>query len=258
MTAEGNHRLRIRFAKHGPIRFTSHRDLARVWERASAPSSRGLLAGVLPHPRISFGLALATGHESTAEYLDVELEDEVDLERLPLLSAVPDGADAVAVLEVERGEPSLQEAVTSCTWQFELPGVERHWLEAVVSDLLARREIPIRRKRKGNEINADLRPGIRRLRVAGIPEGTELVAELNTGPTGGRPGRIDPRRRRRARPVRRAPDPSVDRARRRAPGTGSRAVAALDARHGACFMREELTHVRIRNQAPGRFVRWRL
>jgi radical SAM-linked protein len=191
MTAEGNSRLRIRFAKHGPIRFISHRDLARVWERGLRRAELPLAysQGYSPHPRISFGLALSTGYESHAEYLDVEVEGEVDLEGLPrrMGEQLPEGVDPLAVVRVEPGEESLQAAVTSCTWVFELPGVERHWLEAVVADLLARPEIPIRRNRRGTEIDADLRPGIRRLRVEGTPSGTQLTAELTTGPQGGRP-----------------------------------------------------------------------
>ena len=191
MTAEGNHRIRIRFAKLGRIRFISHRDLARVWERAlrRAELPVAYSQGYSPHPRISFGLALATGYESIAEYLDVEVEEEVPLEGLVerLAQHLPSGVQPVAVVRHVPGEPSLQEAVTSCTWHFELPGVQRQWLEAVVADLLARKEIPIRRNRKGTEIDADLRPGIRRLRVEATPSGCQLTAELNTGPEGARP-----------------------------------------------------------------------
>jgi len=191
VTAEGNSRLRIRFAKTGRIRFISHRDLARVWERALRRAELPLAysQGYSPHPKLSFGLALATGYESAAEYLDVEVEGELELDGIArrLGEHLPDGVDVVGVVPVAAGEPSLQEAVTSCTWQVELPGVERHWLEAVVSDLLARPEIPIRRNRKGTEIDADLRPGIRRLRVEGTPSGTQMTAELSTGPSGARP-----------------------------------------------------------------------
>src|SRR5688572_17931165 len=139
MTAEGNSRLRIRYAKVGRIRFIGHRDLARVWERAlrRAELPVAYSQGYSPHPRISFGLALSTGYESTAEYLDVEVEGEVPVDGLVdrLGQHLPDGVEPMAIVPHPAGEPSLQEAVTSCTWAFELPGVQRQWLEAVVDDL---------------------------------------------------------------------------------------------------------------------------
>ena len=68
-------KLRLRYAKLGKVRFTSHRDTARVWERAlrRAGVPVATSAGFTPRPRVSFGLALPTGAESIAEYLDVEV-----------------------------------------------------------------------------------------------------------------------------------------------------------------------------------------
>ena len=63
-------RVRIRFAKLGKIRWTSHRDVARMWERAFRRVQLPVAysAGFSPRPRVSFGLALPTGYESVAEY----------------------------------------------------------------------------------------------------------------------------------------------------------------------------------------------
>ena len=68
-------RLRIRFSKVGKIRFTSHRDVARMWERALRRSGLPVARsqGFNPRPLLAFGLALPTGAESLAEYLDVSL-----------------------------------------------------------------------------------------------------------------------------------------------------------------------------------------
>ena len=70
-------RLRVRYAKLGKVRFTSHRDTARIWERALRRVGLRVATsgGFTPRPRVSFGLALPTGAESLAEYLDVELVD---------------------------------------------------------------------------------------------------------------------------------------------------------------------------------------
>src|SRR5580692_8005974 len=92
-------RVRFRFSKTGKVRFTSHRDVARMWERALRRSRVpvALSQGFSPHPLLSFGLALPPGCESRGEYLDARLEeariDDVPLGDLPaqLTLLLPDG-----------------------------------------------------------------------------------------------------------------------------------------------------------------------
>lgn len=69
-------KLRVRATKIGKVRFTSHRDAARMWERAlrRAGLPVAFTEGFTPRPKISFGLALPTGAESIAEYVDIELQ----------------------------------------------------------------------------------------------------------------------------------------------------------------------------------------
>src|SRR5262245_55576125 len=118
-------RVRIRFSKLGKVRFTSHRDTARIWERAlrRAELPVAYTEGFSPRPRVSFGLALSTGHESLGEYLDVDLDEcEVDVNGLEARfdPALPVGFTAQGATVVEPGTTSLQEAVTACTWRMEV------------------------------------------------------------------------------------------------------------------------------------------
>ena len=71
-------KLRIRYQKLGKVRFTSHRDAARIWERAIRRTGFPVAysEGFSPRPRLSFGLALSTGHESLADYLDITVDPE--------------------------------------------------------------------------------------------------------------------------------------------------------------------------------------
>src|SRR5438067_13076726 len=79
-----NTKVRIRFCKLGKVRFTSHRDVARIWERAlrRATLPVAYTEGFSPHPKLSFGLALSNGHESLGEYLDVDLAAPVDVDSI--------------------------------------------------------------------------------------------------------------------------------------------------------------------------------
>src|SRR4029077_7165483 len=98
MRGDSGFPVRIRFSKRGRVRFISHRDVARAFERAFRIEELPLAftEGFSPRPKVSFGLALSVGHESEAEYLDVELTESVDVDALPerLTPALPEGMPA--------------------------------------------------------------------------------------------------------------------------------------------------------------------
>ncbi len=190
-------RVRLRFAKRGKVRFTSHRDVVRLWERAlrRAVLPVAYSGGFRPRPKLSFGLALSTGHESVAEYLDVELADGVaaavdDLpERLSL--ELPVGIDVLAAAPIEPGHPSLQEQVQTCTWRIEALDLEPLGAQRLVDAALVAEELVVARSRKGREVTDDLRPAVRCVTVVGPTSGgTELEAELAVHPRSVRPAEL--------------------------------------------------------------------
>ncbi len=191
-------RVRLRFTKLGKVRFTSHRDVARMWERGlrRAGLPVALTEGFRPRPKLSFGLALSTGHESLAEYLDVELAgplDAVGLADLPtrLSPELPVGIDVVAAAEVVPGQASLQEEVDSCRWRIEALGADVERARTLVDAALAADELVICRQRKGREVTDDLRPAVLSLAVVGpVPGGCELEAELAVHPRSVRPAEL--------------------------------------------------------------------
>lgn len=179
-------KLRVRATKIGKVRFTSHRDAARMWERAlrRAGLPVAFTEGFTPRAKISFGLALPTGAESIAEYVDIELQrdvaaDDVDLDTLPgrLSGALPNGFDVLAAVVREAGAESLQEAVTSCTWQLWSPLLTAdHHRDA--ARLMESGELVLERERKGKRSADDVRPMLLDLRPD--PTGDRLIADLVT------------------------------------------------------------------------------
>jgi radical SAM-linked protein len=192
-------RVRIRFAKVGKVRWTSHRDIARMWERAFRRIGFPVAytAGFSPRPRVSFGLALPTGHESVAEYLDVDVSPgaAVDVDHLPatLSEALPGGVDALVAAAVPAGCPSLQEEVYASTWRWSVmaPGVGAPVLEGRLDDLLSRTEVTVTRRRKGGEVTEDIRPAILSLRATEAADGIMgLEGELAARPRSLRPSDV--------------------------------------------------------------------
>ncbi len=185
-------RIRIRFTETGKVRFVSHRDVARLFERALRKLRLPVAysEGFSPRPKLSFGLALTVAHESEAEYLDVELTERPDVEGLPsaLSAALPVGIDVVGVAELEPGAASLQQAITSCNWRIEVLGAPPARVTAAVAEALAASELPLERVRKGKTAITDVRPAILDLEVVGpTGGGVELGAHLATTPVSLRP-----------------------------------------------------------------------
>ena len=193
--------LRLRFAKLGKVRFTSHRDVARIFERSlrRAEIPVAYTQGFSPRPKVSFGLALSTGHESLAEYLDVALDgaapsvEHLDPDELAetLTTVLPTGMAVVAARILATAGDSLQQAVTSCSWEIEVPDVDLQTATGHVDDALAADSIVVTRERKGKEITEDLRPHVLDLEVTGASaSGVALRAELGTQPRGLRPSEL--------------------------------------------------------------------
>ena len=130
-------KLRVRFAKRGRLRFTSHRDFQRAFERAvrRAELPVAFSHGFSPHPKISYAGAAPTGAASEAEYLEISLTHERDAEqvRAALDEALPPGLDVLEV--VVAGPGALAERLEASEWQIALPGADPEAAAAAVADV---------------------------------------------------------------------------------------------------------------------------
>jgi len=199
MRGDSGFPVRLRFTEVGKVRFVSHRDVARAFERAFRMEALPLAftAGFSPRPKVSFGLALSVGHESVAEYLDVELREPVDVDPLvPRLSAaLPEGIDVTGAVRLVDRAPALQESVSAVEYRMSVAGadgvsVPEVELRAIARAALARAELPVTRTRKGREGVDDIRPVIRTLEVDRHDDDVVLLADLATRPRGARPREV--------------------------------------------------------------------
>jgi radical SAM-linked protein len=187
--------VRIRFAKRGKVRFISARDVARALERAFRIEQLPLAftEGFSPRPKVSFGLALSVGHESEAEYLDVELTDPIDTDVLAehLTPVLPEGMPATGAVRLVDRAPALQESITEVQYRVEaVDGLGRPIsaavLETAASNAMVSDELLVTRTRKGKESVDDLRPAIRNIEVAHDGEVPVLELTLLTQSRGAR------------------------------------------------------------------------
>jgi radical SAM-linked protein len=159
-------RLRVRYAKRGRLRFTSHRDFGRAFERAvrRAGVPIAFSSGFSPHPRISYAGAASTGSASEAEYLEIALTHrcDPDVVRADLDAALPDGLDVVDVVEVDGG--SLADQLEASLWTVQLPGVEPGVAQAAVDQFLAAQVVEVERMTKRGLRRFDTRAAVVSLR----------------------------------------------------------------------------------------------
>jgi radical SAM-linked protein len=143
-------RLRIRYAKRGRLRFTSHRDFSRAFERAvfRARIPMAYSSGFNPHPRISYAGAAPTGSASEAEYLEIALAQVSDpaVVHTALDEALPDGLDVLEVVVSHGG--SLADRLEASRWRLRLPGVAEDVASDAVARFLAEEEVLVQRMTK--------------------------------------------------------------------------------------------------------------
>jgi radical SAM-linked protein len=168
-------KIRLRYAKRGRLRFTSHRDFARAFERAlrRAEVPMAYSAGFTPHPKISYIGAAPTGVASEAEYVEIGLATAVEVESLrgALDDALPQGLDITEAVEIPAtGAGSLADRIEASDWRIELPGVERAAAERAVDAFLATDEYLVERLTKDGRRELDARAPVVSLCVAGAPD----------------------------------------------------------------------------------------
>jgi radical SAM-linked protein len=175
-------RLRLRYAKRGRLRFTSHRDFSRAFERAlfRARVPMAYSSGFNPHPRISYAGAAPTGSASEAEYVEIGLAEAMDPSRalLDIDAALPDGLDVLEVVSSAGG--SLADRLEASWWQLTLDGVTPQEAQGAVDALLATEEVLVERMTKKGLRRFDARAAIISVRPA------EPAREPGDPPPGGR------------------------------------------------------------------------
>ncbi len=169
-------RLRLTFSQGETVKYISHLDLMRLWERAlrRARLPIAYTRGFHPQPRIQFAAPLAVGFSGQREVMALWLKERVEPAEFAdrVRAQLPAGLELLDVQEVEMGLPSLPSQVRGAEYAVAVEAEEPpEEMAARVAALLAAPEVKRQRRRKGRMREYDLRPLIEELRYEGQEEG---------------------------------------------------------------------------------------
>ena len=182
--------IRVKYKKEDEMIFISHLDLQRLLQRAfrRAKINLSYSEGFNPHPKMSYGNALALGVESQGEYVDIEIEDDIEvkefLERIN--EQLPDGIKFVKGQEIDPKTPSLSSIIVYGEYIFnidlEVP-LSKEFVKSRVLNFVKSKEIIITKKnKKWKKVEVDIRPMIRNFDLVSLDDNrVTFVSTIATG-----------------------------------------------------------------------------
>ena len=164
-------RICVVFTKGPQVRFVSHLDLQRLFQRAFRRAKLPLAysQGFNPHPLVSFATALSVGMTSRGEYLDVTLTEPISIPDFisACASQLPAGVEIAEAFDMGESRKSLTSAMRSAEYEaaveFSRPVPEEELISSV-NELLSG-EIVVMKKIKGGIKPTDIRPMVKELSV---------------------------------------------------------------------------------------------
>lgn len=184
---------RIKFTKGEPVKYISHLDLQRAFQRAlrRAEIDISYSQGFNPHPKLSFAMALSVGMTSEGEYLDIEMDSSYEGQELikKLNQVLPKGFEVTQCALSDKKHPSLMSTIRMGLYQVVLhtanpPSPSE--IQVRIETFLLQKEIQIQRTNKrGKTVEKNIRPLIYRIALEKI-EGKNIymTLELATGSQG--------------------------------------------------------------------------
>ncbi|MGR4849840.1 TIGR03936 family radical SAM-associated protein [Streptomyces sp. LARHCF252] len=179
-------RIRLRYTKRGRLRFTSHRDFQRAFERAlrRAEVPMAYSAGFTPHPKVSYANAAPTGTGSEAEYLEIALTAPRDPEQLRALldASMPTGLDIVEAVEARTS--GLADRLTASVWELRLDGVHPEEARRAADTFKAAETVEVQRQAKNGVRTFDARAAVVSLEIPDPTETHSSQPAASVGSTG--------------------------------------------------------------------------
>lgn len=173
------------------MRFASHRDIARAFERALRAASVPMAysAGFSPHPRISYVGAAPTGCASEAEYLELGLSRPLAPQAIALAlnQKLPEGLLVLTAVPSSPG--SFADRIQASQWRIELPDSDRTAAGVALVAFRAQEHVTVDRPTKDGTRPVDARAAV--LSIEWAPECLPDASSVAAGPTASRRAILD-------------------------------------------------------------------
>lgn len=165
-------RVRIKFSKHGVVKFIGHLDIMRYFQKAIRRAGIDVTysSGFSPHQIMSFAAPLGVGHYSNGEYLDIEVnshngrQDMIDRLNGAMVPGIV--IKNIVALGDNAGNAMASVAAAGYTleWKegYEVPSN----LEEAVSKFLGQESIMVTKQTKKSTLELDLKPGIYEIKAS--------------------------------------------------------------------------------------------
>ncbi|HWQ28464.1 MAG TPA: TIGR03936 family radical SAM-associated protein [Dehalococcoidia bacterium] len=170
-------RLRVTFRRGEELKYITHLDLMRTWERMLRRAGLPLAysEGFTPHPQISFAAALPVGVIGEREVVDLFLSERVSPEAFLNAAAkeAPPGLELLSAEEVGLSLPSLQSEMRWAEYEVEAPadGWTPDRAREAIERFLAAESIPWEHQREKETKRYDIRAVVQDLRLLDSPPG---------------------------------------------------------------------------------------
>lgn len=172
-------RYMVKFKKCKGIKFISHLDLMRAFQRgirrAEIPVTYS--KGFNPHAEFSFATPLPVGTWSVGEYLEIGLDSEIDCSRIAesLNKELPEEIRVLSVKKLSEDAHTLMSIVDAASYEITLSGVSQTGKAAGINQFLGLETIVVEKTGKNGTRNVDIKPMIRSM---GLESETEDTAVL--------------------------------------------------------------------------------
>ena len=178
-------KVRVKFAKEGPMKFIGHLDIMRYFQKAirRAGIDIAFSEGFSPHMIMSFAAPLGVGITSTGEYFDMEVNTATNSEDMKkrLNAAMVEGMRILSIKKVDDGKASKAMSLVAAADYLVTfrPGQEslRDIFLEHLADFCGREQLLIWKKTKKSEKEIDIRPFIYEMRR----EGESIFLKLAAG-----------------------------------------------------------------------------
>ncbi len=176
--------IRLKFTKGNEVKYISHLDLMRVFQRAirrtGIPISYS--SGFNPHQEISFGAPLSLGVTSAAEYVDFKLVEAMDVQEIEnrLNSSLPEGIRILGGMKLGESPKSAMSVVTHSRYKIRMniENVTAEELNKSIEEFVAQEDIKVMKEqpKKGFALKEiDIRPMIVGMRLSESREPMHII-----------------------------------------------------------------------------------